>query len=77
MADASILRQQRDKMGLTQEALGELLGVDGLTVSRWERGERLPQQRHWPRISEILDVPAHEIISDLAGRKVLAHARAE
>lgn len=76
-AHLSLLRQRRDKLKLTQAQLGEKLGVDSLTVSRWERGEALPQQRLWPKLGEILDTPAHEIVRDLAGRKVLAQARAD
>lgn len=32
----------RSALGLTQKQLGEELGVDKLTVSRWERGEVRP-----------------------------------
>jgi DNA-binding transcriptional regulator YiaG len=34
------LRSQRRKLGLTQPALGRLLGVTYVTVGRWERGEQ-------------------------------------
>jgi transcriptional regulator with XRE-family HTH domain len=39
------LRGYRDDRDLTQEELGELLGVDGKTVSAWENGQR-PGRRH-------------------------------
>ncbi|HXM58111.1 MAG TPA: helix-turn-helix transcriptional regulator, partial [Candidatus Dormibacteraeota bacterium] len=39
------LRRYRDGHDLTQEELGELLGVDGKTVSAWENGQR-PGRRH-------------------------------
>ena len=32
----------REALGLTQRELGERLGVDKLTVSRWERGTLRP-----------------------------------
>jgi DNA-binding transcriptional regulator YiaG len=32
----------REALGLTQKALGERIGVDKLTVSRWERGQVKP-----------------------------------
>jgi DNA-binding transcriptional regulator YiaG len=32
----------REALGLTQKGLGERIGVDKLTVSRWERGEVKP-----------------------------------
>ena len=39
------LRRYRDEQDLTQEELGELLGVEGKTVSAWENGQR-PGRRH-------------------------------
>lgn len=41
---------------LTQDELGEKIGVDGMTVSRWERGESLPQRKHWPTIERVTGV---------------------
>ena len=39
------LRRYRDDRDLTQEELGEVLGVDGKTVSAWENGQR-PGRKH-------------------------------
>ena len=36
------LSEQRHALGLTQEALGERIGVTGKTVSRWECGTYMP-----------------------------------
>ena len=36
------LAQRRKELGLTQEALAGLLGVERSTVVRWERGETEP-----------------------------------
>lgn len=36
------IRTLREAIGLTQEAFGAEIGVDKLTVSRWERGELRP-----------------------------------
>jgi transcriptional regulator with XRE-family HTH domain len=47
------LRQWRDAEGLSQEALSDRLGVDALTISRWERGDTEPQKRHWEKIEEV------------------------
>ena len=35
----------REAHGLTQRRLAQLLDVDQMTVSRWERGERKPRGR--------------------------------
>ena len=37
-----VLRTERLKVGLTQVHLGELIGVDAVSVRRWELGLRLP-----------------------------------
>jgi transcriptional regulator with XRE-family HTH domain len=34
------LRERREALGLTQEAVARAVGVTGNTLSRWERGER-------------------------------------
>ncbi len=44
------LRQYREENNLSQEALGEKLGVTGMTVHRWESGRRLPHMRLWSSI---------------------------
>ena len=36
------IAQLRKEKGLTQEKLGEILGVTNKTVSRWENGNYLP-----------------------------------
>lgn len=37
------IRRFREAMSLTQKELGAAIGVDKLTVSRWERGEIRPR----------------------------------
>lgn len=39
-----MLRAIRDAMGITQEQLGEKLGVSFATVNRWENGQNSPQR---------------------------------
>jgi transcriptional regulator with XRE-family HTH domain len=39
---AAEVRSIRDRLGLTQEQLAQLLGVHPLTVSKWERGVLIP-----------------------------------
>lgn len=43
----------REALGLTQRALGEAVGVDKLTVSRWERGEIKPSAASAKRLRQI------------------------
>lgn len=50
------LRTYRQKRKLRQAELAAQLGVTGMTVSRWERGVRMPKPSDWPRITEVTKV---------------------
>ncbi len=41
------LKRRRENLGMTQQQLADLLGVNQMTVSRWERDERgIPPYLH-------------------------------
>lgn len=46
----------RERKDLTQQALGELLGVGQVTVARWETGTRTVDTETLDRICEALDL---------------------
>lgn len=46
------LKAWRDGQGLSQEAAAEKFCVKPMTVSRWERGNHLPNKKHWTKIEE-------------------------
>ncbi len=37
------LKEKRERLGLTQDELGKILGTTRNTIARWERGEVQPQ----------------------------------
>jgi DNA-binding transcriptional regulator YiaG len=43
----------REALGLTQAEFGERIGVDKMTVSRWERGTLRPSEESLAAISEL------------------------
>ena len=53
----------RKEKGLTQEKLGEKLGVTNKTVSRWENGNYMPDVEMLSLLSNEFDVSINEIIS--------------
>lgn len=57
------LAQLRREKELTQEQLGEQLGVTNKTISRWENGNYLPPVEMLQLMSGIYDVSINEILS--------------
>src|SRR5947207_1337399 len=60
------LAQRRKAVGLSQEALAEVVGVDRSTVVRWERADTEPQPWHRPRLARALKVSVEELAALLA-----------
>lgn len=67
---ASSLRAWRREHGLSQEKLGEVLGVDRTYVGALERGERNPSLRVVQDIANGLGVRAIELLDGEESRKV-------
>ena len=59
----AFLAELRKENDLTQEELGESLGVSNKTVSRWETGTYLPPVEMLQRLSERYSVSINEILS--------------
>ena len=59
----------RKEKSMTQEQLGEKLGVTNKTVSRWENGNYMPDVEMLSLLSEEFGVSIHELIS---GERLLA-----
>lgn len=57
------LAELRKEKGLTQEKLGELLGVSNKTVSRWETGSYLPPVEMLQALSTYYGITINEILS--------------
>lgn len=59
----SFIAELRRENGLTQEQLGEKIGVTNKTVSRWENGSYMPDISRLQALSEIFSVSIGEIIA--------------
>ena len=57
------LSQLRRERGMTQEQLGEKLGVTNKTVSRWENGNYLPPAEMLQALSQLYGITINEILS--------------
>jgi transcriptional regulator with XRE-family HTH domain len=60
------LAARRKTVGLSQEGLAEILGVDRSTVVRWERADTEPQPWHRPQLADALKVSVEELAALLA-----------
>ena len=59
----AFLRQRRQEKNLTQKQLSRLLFVSESAVSKWEKDVAHPDITLLPKLSEILDVSEHELIT--------------
>jgi transcriptional regulator with XRE-family HTH domain len=66
------LRVARRGAGLTQKQLAERLGVESITVSRWERGVTTPSLPRLRRVAEITETTVSDLVR--APDAVTAHA---
>lgn len=58
------LAEWREYRGLSQDALGNRLGVSDVTVSRWETGKRRPDLNAQAAIAEALDIEPVDLFRD-------------
>ena len=63
------IAELRKEQNLTQEQLGEKVGVTNKTVSRWENGNYIPPADILLAMSQLFDVSVNEILS---GKRLLA-----
>ena len=54
----------RKKSGLSQEQLGEEIGVTRQTVSNWELGETSPNPEQLKKLSKVLNVSVDELLNN-------------
>tara|TARA_R110000787_G_scaffold58252_4_gene132934 strand:+ start:702 stop:1163 length:462 start_codon:yes stop_codon:yes gene_type:complete len=80
----SRVRQRRTMLGMSQEKLGEALGLTFQQVQKYERGANRIGASRLHHISEVLDIPISYFFEELSpsysktrGKKGLAEAQAE
>jgi len=59
---ATRLRTARRGAGLTQKQLAQALGVEPITVSRWERGVTTPSLPRLRRIAELTETTTSDLV---------------
>ena len=61
------IRALREKKGITQRELADLLGVTDAAVSKWEHGKNFPDITLLERLSEVLGCKVSELLGLEAG----------
>lgn len=62
--DGKMIAEKRKEKGLTQDALGAMLGISGKAVSKWERGLSRPDASHIGKLTELLGLPVEQEIAE-------------
>ena len=65
------IRSQRTARGLTQEQFGYEMGVSSQAVSRWERGNSLPDISLIKGICDVLSISANTLLGIEVEHKVI------
>ena len=61
------IRERRKALGMTQEVLGERLGMAPQTVSKWERDESMPDAALLPGLADALHMSLDRLFERKAG----------
>ncbi|HEY4329961.1 MAG TPA: helix-turn-helix domain-containing protein [Phycisphaerae bacterium] len=62
------LRTHREKIGLSAQDYGTLIGVSGLTIYHWEAGKSKPRRKHLPAIAAVRALGKRQALAALAQR---------
>lgn len=62
---SSFIRRIREEAGLTQAELAEKMGVSVVSVQNWEKGRNKIDQGKYRMLSEVLNVPIDQIITEV------------
>ena len=64
----------RKKNNLTQEELGNKLNVSRQTISKWEKGEVVPDSYNLIEISKCFSIKVQDLImTDISEEKIVSH----
>lgn len=67
MGFGEIIKEARERAGLTQQRLGEMVGVTDVAVGYWERNQTRPRSANAQKVIDILGIdPAALLTSDPA-----------
>lgn len=74
---ADRLIELRKKHGLSQEKLAEKIGVSRQSVSKWERGESVPETANVMALASLYGISMDELLGDGSAEKEVAENRTD
>ncbi|MGT2934765.1 LexA family transcriptional regulator [Streptococcus castoreus] len=80
MFSGNQLKTARIAKKMSQKDLGDLLNVNKMTISNWENGKNVPNQKHFDKLSSLFDLTADYFKQDhrlLVPYKQLTHSNKE
>mgnify|MGYP001124837328 CR=1 FL=1 len=57
-----MIKERRMSMGMTQNALANILGVRRTTVSMWETGKSNPRAEMLPKLADLLKCTVDDLV---------------
>ena len=55
------IKELRERSGMTQRELGEQIGMDCTTITKWETEVALPRSRQLPQLARVLGCTIDEL----------------
>ena len=59
------IKELREKNGILQKELADMMGVNYVSVSKWENGKTYPTGENLRRLAEILHCEPEDILQDI------------
>ncbi|WP_042165587.1 helix-turn-helix transcriptional regulator [Paenibacillus gorillae] len=59
---AGNIKMNRERMGLSKEALGKRIGVSGVTIGYWEQGKTTPRMKKVEQLAAVFGVEWDQLI---------------
>lgn len=63
------IKELREKNGILQKELADMMGVNYVSVSKWENGKASPSEENLQKLAEYLGCEPEEILSGLENKK--------
>ena len=60
------IKTARQARGLTLQAVGDVLGIDGRHVQAWEAGRRNPGPMHLAKLAEVLGLQVTDLLPSVS-----------